>query len=445
VSPGSFGVAFLSIWSRVGTFAGIIQPSGERLDMLIHLATRSMNDRRVDDWRGGAASALLLLVGACARGGPVIEDPNALPPFAPPAIAADSSRATVVSPGVTHRYYWMREGPWAVHVLDIDRSRCWTLGAAKGGDVAVGRSPTSGIAERRARESDEPVAGGVNADFFLFAPPGVPTGAHIDDGRVIAGPGTRPVVLIDSAGAIVIDTLRTTGWVSAPTFGTELTGWNRPLASGLTMFDQSWGAATDSASGVLEVIVSAVPRGVVLALDSLPDGVAIPRGGAVLALGRAAPAVTRLELATLRPGIDSISIAVAIAPRHPRETVGGFPILVRDGAEVARLDSAGGAGFGPVRHPRTAVGVAGNGRRVLLVVVDGRQPPYSDGMTLRELSRLMLALGADDALNLDGGGSSVMVVASGRSGRMHVVNRPSDQTGERAVGNALLVEGCGTP
>lgn len=400
--------------------------------------------RSTHTWSTAAPLAALLIGSSCARGLPMMEDPGGPPPFAPPSIAADSVRTAAVAPGVAHHYYWMREGPWAVHVLDIDRARCWTLGAAKAGDAAIGRGATSAIAERRAREGGAPVAGGVNADFFLFAPAGVPTGAHIDDGRVIVGAGTRPVVFVDSAGSIAIDTLRTTGWMAAPTFGTELTGWNRSQPGGLAVFDEAWGAATDSASGVLEVVVSTLPRGVVVAIDSLPEGVAIPRGGGVLVLGRAAPAVTRLELATLRPGTDSVSIAVAIAPRHPREAVGGFPILVRGGAEVPRLDSAGGAGFGPVRHPRTAIGIAEDGRRVFLVVVDGRQAPYSDGMTLRELARLMLALGADDALNLDGGGSSAMVVASGRADRMQVMNRPSDATGERAVGNALLVEWCGT-
>jgi exopolysaccharide biosynthesis protein len=65
--------------------------------------------------------------------------------------------------------------------------------------------------------------------------------------------------------------------------------------------------------------------------------------------------------------------------------------------------------------------------------VDGRQAPYSDGMTLAELAALMRRLGATDALNLDGGGSTTMVV----QGR--IVNRPSDQEGERHVGDALAV------
>ena len=77
---------------------------------------------------------------------------------------------------------------------------------------------------------------------------------------------------------------------------------------------------------------------------------------------------------------------------------------------------------------------------MLLVAVDGRQAGYSAGMSLRELATLMRALGARDAINLDGGGSTTLVVADPRaSGALHIANHPSDAAGERAVGDALAV------
>jgi exopolysaccharide biosynthesis protein len=78
---------------------------------------------------------------------------------------------------------------------------------------------------------------------------------------------------------------------------------------------------------------------------------------------------------------------------------------------------------GGVRHPRTTVGVDSTGRWLYIVVVDGRQDGYSVGMTPRELSDLMLRLGAHRAANLDGGGSSIMMVA--KDGAVQIVNRPS--------------------
>ena len=62
------------------------------------------------------------------------------------------------------------------------------------------------------------------------------------------------------------------------------------------------------------------------------------------------------------------------------------------------------------RHPRTAAGLDAAGRTLTLVVIDGRQPGHSVGVTLPELADLLLARGVDDAINLDGGGSSVMVL-----------------------------------
>jgi exopolysaccharide biosynthesis protein len=105
-------------------------------------------------------------------------------------------------------------------------------------------------------------------------------------------------------------------------------------------------------------------------------------------------------------------------------------LLVLDGVntgETARVAPQ-------ARHPRTAVGVSRNGLTLWVVVVDGRQPDYSVGMTLPELGALMVELGADDALNLDGGGSSSFVFQL--PGSEPVVNRPSDGK-FRAVANHL--------
>jgi hypothetical protein len=79
---------------------------------------------------------------------------------------------------------------------------------------------------------------------------------------------------------------------------------------------------------------------------------------------------------------------------------------------------------GGERHPRTAIGLDPSRRWLYLVVVDGRQPDYSVGMTARELAELMAQLGAHDALNLDGGGSSVLLIA-GADAELDIVNRPS--------------------
>jgi exopolysaccharide biosynthesis protein len=92
------------------------------------------------------------------------------------------------------------------------------------------------------------------------------------------------------------------------------------------------------------------------------------------------------------------------------------------------------------RHPRTAMGITRT-RRVILVTVDGRTPS-SAGMSFDELAKLMLDLGCESAINLDGGGSTTMWVKGEPEGG--IVNHPCDNrkfdhAGERAVGNAVLI------
>ena len=87
-------------------------------------------------------------------------------------------------------------------------------------------------------------------------------------------------------------------------------------------------------------------------------------------------------------------------------------------------------------HPRTAIGIDRDTGQVLMLVVDGRQS-FSRGYTMVELANLMTTLGADDALNLDGGGSSTML-ALDPTGLIGVRNSPSDGF-ERLVANALSV------
>jgi hypothetical protein len=105
--------------------------------------------------------------------------------------------------------------------------------------------------------------------------------------------------------------------------------------------------------------------------------------------------------------------------------------------DLSRVDiTAAREGFGPdfadKRHPRTAVARDRAGR-VLFVTVDGRQPGVSVGMTLEELARLLLEFDAAEAINLDGGGSTTMVIDG------KVVNSPSDREGERPVSDAILI------
>jgi hypothetical protein len=186
-----------------------------------------------------------------------------------------------------------------------------------------------------------------------------------------------------------------------------------------------------------------VQRGVVTALDrdggSRPpsDGYALSGTGDAAGLLRSAA----------RPGTTPV-LSLALGAGGRSFDPAGYEAIVSAGP---RLLSAGrirvgsvGEGFAPPgapwffdsfvasRNPRTMAGVRTDGR-LLLVTADGRRRSWSAGLTLLEAARVMRSLGAREALNLDGGGSTTMTV------RGRVVNRPSDPTGERPVSNGLFV------
>jgi hypothetical protein len=375
---------------------------------------------------------------ACARAGRV-PPPRWSADLTPLRVDGDTGVVDTIAQGALHRSFLVRQGPWAVHVLDIDRGACWTPVAVKGASGAAGRNRTSALASALAG-GGVAVAGAVNADFFLFDPPGVPTGAHVSGGSVVTGPSARPVFAIGSDGRPWIGALRVSGQAVSALDTLPIVSWNRVSPAGLAWFDAAYGPAVDTLSGSVRVVMSAL-RGPVQSIDTGLAPARIPSSGGVLVLGPRAPAAVRARFLLAARSQSRFDVEIRLLPIQPREAVGGFPVLVRDSLEIPALDSAGAATFAPVRHPRTIVGVASGGRRILLITIDGRQPDYSVGATLRESARVALALGATEAINLDGGGSTTMVVA--RSGpdttRFEVVNRPSDPQGERPVGNALVV------
>ena len=111
------------------------------------------------------------------------------------------------------------------------------------------------------------------------------------------------------------------------------------------------------------------------------------------------------------------------------------PVLIIDGKN-ARLDENS---FNRNRHPRSAVGA--KGKKIYLVTVDGRNADNAQGVSLWEFTKIMRWIGAEDAINMDGGGSTTLYV-EGENGT-GIVNHPSDnkkfdREGERHVVNSLL-------
>jgi hypothetical protein len=111
------------------------------------------------------------------------------------------------------------------------------------------------------------------------------------------------------------------------------------------------------------------------------------------------------------------------------QVIAGNVMLVEGGQMVAHEN--------PARHPRTVVGLDAAATHLIILVLDGRRSGVAEGMSYAELSKEMIAAGCDRALNLDGGGSSVMVLREGE--KFTIKNHPSNES-QRPVGNVLGID-----
>ncbi|MEO6447232.1 MAG: phosphodiester glycosidase family protein [Gemmatimonadaceae bacterium] len=163
-------------------------------------------------------------------------------------------------------------------------------------------------------------------------------------------------------------------------------------------------------------------------------GTPIPPNGAVLSATGAGASAYLARVASEGTPVRVVARLRGDAAA-PYALVGGWPRVLQDGVNVGiKSDSLEGTfpRFSSARHPRSAVAMTRDSSALLLVVVDGRRA-WSVGMSLGELAEALASVGAYQAMNLDGGGSSALWING------EVVNFPSDPTGERAVGNALVV------
>jgi hypothetical protein len=218
--------------------------------------------------------------------------------------------------------------------------------------------------------------------------------------------------------------------------GHAVNGLNRPLAKDeLIIFTPEFHKTTLTTPDVAEAVVR---NGTVRMVRDHRGSSEIPSDGFVVsALGNSREWLLR----NVRRGAR-VRFSWRLTPLDPKQEVswrrvkamlGGGPHLISGGkVNITNVQEKILPAFRNDRHPRTAIAKLKSGK-ILLLTVDGRQPGISVGMSLDTLADLLLEYGAVEAINLDGGGSTTMVV------RDKVVNRPSDLTGERPVSDAILV------
>jgi exopolysaccharide biosynthesis protein len=216
----------------------------------------------------------------------------------------------------------------------------------------------------------------------------------------------------------------------------KVDGINRLRAANeLIIFTPEFNRTTLTVPSGIEIVVR---RGRIVQIKDKSGSTRIPEDGFVIS---ASGEARNWALQNLRNGLkiklktNLIALEKDLQDKWNRadKIISGTPQLIRNGRiEITQDLEGNGAKFVTDRHPRTAIAKLKDGK-MLLVVVDGRQPNYSIGMSLVSLAQLLLEFGAVEAINLDGGGSSAMVFEG------KLVNKPSDTAGERAVSDALMI------
>ncbi len=381
-----------------------------------------------------AGAALPASVERGSRGPSVHSSDGETGPVAAPRSPRQLARVVVsrersyrVVPGVRYRQWDQRDarGKIRAYLLKADlRTPGLSLEYAGTPEVAARDELTDILARDRA-------VAGINGDFFDIGDTGAPLGVGIDGTRVLHGPSQGWVrsFLLPVKGAATVGELPVQASVpTAPDLGiTSVNSWRIPV-HGIGLYTKEWGrapgyAVTDGArpKDVRQVVIQdgvVVSNTVEVSTGTAIKGrVLIGRGTGAVRLNRQLPVGTRARV---------VLEAAEDADQDVEVAISGSMVLLRDGRIQTDDDGE--------MHPRTAVGVDTDTGRILMLVVDGRQD-FSRGYTLLELARLMKKLGAEEALNLDGGGSSTMVTRR-PSGRTRVANSPSDGQ-QRPVPNGL--------
>jgi hypothetical protein len=354
-----------------------------------------------------------------------------------------------IGPGTFYSYYEEKSKPWALYVVEIDITNPYiSLETAKGGNRLYSRDMPSSMSSK-SNAPGHSIVSAINGDYYHTGGDhlNAPTSPQVMNGEFVWGFSNnrsafsineekKPHIINAQFSSVVLARDTLDQWVSR-----TLNSVNYPRGTDhLVLFNNFRGASTNTNSYGFECqaraidpwIVNDTVRCVIESREKYVGNMSIPSGKIVLSgHGTAIPFMeTNFQIG------DTVKIVQGLANNLPRLTqfMGGGPRMLQDGVDVVAAsypNESIGASHCSDRHPRTAIGFNQDSTKVYFVVVDGRQFGFSIGMSLYEMAAFMSEIGIAHAVNLDGGGSSSMVV------RNYVMNKPSDGS-ERSVSNGIL-------
>ena len=343
-------------------------------------------------------------------------------------------------------------GDQYANLLTVDLTEDTAVQHVDGGSLTSPATVPEMAAAAEAPEGSTVVAA-VNGGFFDIGATQAPIGAGMRDGHTLASPdeGFTNALVIDDDGTGSVRDVAFEGTVSLPSgdLGLDALNTSTVPADGLGLYTSDWGehprehvvhepesepevAPEEAVEGPEEQAPASEPVAEAVVSDGTVDRVTdTPGSGPIgadeqvlVARGSSAETIAALSEGD-RVGIEHTLTADGT---EPRTVLGGRHVLVRDGDPVPVDDDS--------RAPRTAVGFSEDGTDLHVVTTDGRNPATA-GSTLTEVAELLAGAGADQALELDGGGSSTLPVREPGGVRPELRNRPGDEP--REVPDGLVV------
>jgi len=350
-----------------------------------------------------------------------------------------------LTPGVNHD--WGRiattAGSQTVNIVEVDRSNpSIVFEASLSNGRVTGLERTSSQAANRSGEAHRVVAA-INGDVwagFSNDMEDAPNGLYVEAGELVtAGTAGRPTFGVGPDGRPVLGSplvsVTLTSSMGAPFAINRINQLRRPGEA--VLYTPHFGARTSSAASGVDIVLTglALPLrpsgtwvGTVQQTRPAEGGYAFDPGSVVITVPGSSPMVG------LIPGeLVTLTTAITAGWESIQQAVGGREWIVRDGSVSISPRPASADEI----HPRSAIGVTADGNLVL-ATVDGRETGVSLGVRLPELAELMLSRGAVTAINLDGGGSSALVIRRAGATNLALVTKPSDGS-ERLVTNSIQV------
>ncbi len=359
-----------------------------------------------------------------------------------PLASAKDTRITEreICPGVTYLHKTVADVPWSIHALRIDRHRpeLKMVTTLSGGEY-VGLTRLSDQVKFIPGSLGKPV-GGINGDFFRWqiGPyQGDVSALHIVNGELISAPSPRSEPQnVRSAAALWMNEKGDAriSFVSSEfnliwPDGTRISlGLNEERSNNqVVVYNHSAGLSTKTTNGV-ELVLKTKGKDYQLQVgqnyqvfvhEVRGPNTLISSNDIVLSIGPDVSIPKSIKRGT------ALTISTATTPdlRGCTLAVGGGPVLVQNG-KVAAIP------HDEIRHPRGALGCSKD--YFFFVVVDGRRPGISDGMTIKELAREMASWKCEEAMNVDGGASAMLWIDG------KIMNLPSENR-ERPNANSLFV------